>query len=367
MSSWVLDALETPVVLAPLGGGPSTPELAAAVCEAGGLGFLAFAYLSPQDAAARLRAARELTSRAFGVNVFMPVPGPAEPESYAAFTNSLGAWAQQRGLPIGTPLFSDDSFDAKVELLLADVPAVISLTFGCPERSFVERLHAAGTEAWITVTTPDEARAAAGVGADALVVQGTEAGGHRGGFSDGEEQPVYGLLALLQLVSAEVDIPIVASGGIATGAGIAAALCAGATAVQVGTAFMLAPEAGTSAPHREALRRRTPTTMTRAFSGRNARGIRNAFIDAHDADAVAAFPEIQHVTAPTRKAARDAGDADAINLWAGEAYPLARELPAGEIVRQLTRDAAVALRLAGSALRRRDDGCRPAAPPDSSQ
>jgi nitronate monooxygenase len=182
-------------------------------------------------------------------------------------------------------------------------------------------------------------------------VQGTEAGGHRGGFSDGEEQPVYGLLALLQLVSAEVDIPIVASGGIATGAGIAAALCAGATAVQVGTAFMLAPEAGTSAPHREALRRRMPTTMTRAFSGRNARGIRNAFIDAHDADAVAAFPEIQHVTAPTRKAARDAGDADAINLWAGEAYPLARELPAGEIVRQLTRDAAVALRLAASALR----------------
>jgi nitronate monooxygenase len=109
---------------------------------------------------------------------------------------------------------------------------------------------------------------------------------------------------------------------------------------------MLAPEAGTSVPHREALRRRMPTTMTRAFSGRTARGIRNAFIDAHDAHAVAAFPEIQHVTSPTRKAARDAGDADAINLWAGEAYPLARELPAGDIVRELTRDAAVALRRA---------------------
>ena len=352
MSSRVLDALATPVVLAPLGGGPSTPKLAAAVCEAGGLGFLAFAYLSPQDAAARLRATRELTSRALGVNVFMPVPGPAEPESYSAFTNRLGEWAQQRGFPIGTPTFSDDSFDAKVELLLADAPAVISVTFGCPERSFVERVHAAGSEAWITVTTPDEARAAAGVGADALVVQGAEAGGHRGGFSDGEQQPVYGLLSLLQLVSAEVDIPIVASGGIASGAGIAAALCAGAAAVQLGSAFMLAPEAGTSVAHREALHRRTPTTMTRAFSGRTARAIRNAFIDAHDANAVAAFPEIQHVTSPIRKAARDAGDADAINLWAGEAYPLARELPAGEIVREMTRDAAVALRLAGSALRR---------------
>jgi len=103
----VLDALETPVVLAPLGGGPSTPELAAAVCEAGGLGFLAFAYLSPQAAVARVRAVRELTSQAFGVNVFMPVPGPAEPESYSAFANSLGEWAQERGLPIGTPTFSD--------------------------------------------------------------------------------------------------------------------------------------------------------------------------------------------------------------------------------------------------------------------
>jgi nitronate monooxygenase len=347
MSSRVLDALETPVVLAPLGGGPSTPELAAAVCEAGGLGFLAFAYLSPQDAAARLRATRELTSRALGVNVFMPVPGPAEPESYSAFTNTLGEWAQQRGLPIGTPTFSDDSFDAKVELLLIEAPAVISVTFGCPERSLVERLHAAGSEAWITVTTPDEAGAASSVGADALVVQGTEAGGHRGGFSDGEQQPNYGLLSLLQLVSAEVDIPLVASGGIATGAGIAAALCAGAAAAALGTAFMLAPEAGTSVPHRAALRRRMPTTMTRAFSGRTARGIRNAFIDAHDTDAVAAFPEINNVTAPTRKAARAAGDADAINLWAGESYPLARDLPAREIVQELTRDAAVALRLAG--------------------
>jgi nitronate monooxygenase len=343
MSSRVLDALETPVVLAPMGGGPSTPELAAAVSEAGGLGFLAFAYLSPKDADARLRATRELTSRSFGVTVFMPVPGPAEPERYSAFADRLRAWAHERGLPTGTPTFSDDEFDEKVELLLADVPAVVSLSLGCPERAFVDRLHAAGTEAWITVTTPEQARAAAGVGADALVVQGSEAGGHRGGFSDGDEQPVYGLLSLLQLVSAEVDTPLVASGGIATGGGIAAALCAGASAVQLGTAFMLAPEAGTSAPHRQAFRRRMPTTLTRAFSGRTARGIRNAFIEAHDADAVAAYPEIHYVTSPTRRAARDAGDADAVNLWAGEAYPLARELPAGEIVRELMRDAAAAL------------------------
>jgi catechol 2,3-dioxygenase-like lactoylglutathione lyase family enzyme len=218
------------------------------------------------------------------------------------------------------------------------------LTFGCPQRSLVDRLHAAGAEAWITVTTPEEARLAAGAGADALVVQGAEAGGHRGGFSDDDGQPVYGLLALLQLVRAEVDAPLVATGGIATGSGIAAALCAGATAVQLGTAFMLAPEAGTSEPHRQALRGRAPTTLTRAFSGRTARGIRNAFIDAHDRHAVAAYPEINSVTAPARSAARAAGDADAINLWAGEAHPLAQERPAAEIVGDLTRAAAAALR-----------------------
>jgi len=178
MGSAVLDGLDTPIVLAPLGGGPSTAELAAAVSEAGGLGFLAFAYLSPEEAAARLRAARVLTSRPLGVNVFLPVQGPGDPERYVPFAERVRSWASERGLPSGAPRFSDDAFAAKIELLLADPPAVVSLIFGCPDRSLVERLHAAGAEAWVTVTTPEEARAAAGVGADALVLQGAEAGGH---------------------------------------------------------------------------------------------------------------------------------------------------------------------------------------------
>ena len=347
----VLDALTAPIVLAPLGGGPSTCELAAAVSEAGGLGFLAGSYLTPEALEENVVKLRALTDRPFGVNVFMPVAGPADAAAYGPYLERLRRWAGERELDAGTPRFGDDGFAAKLDVLAAARPAVVSFAFGCPDGSVTDRLREAGCEVWVTVTTPGEAREAAAAGADALVVQGAEAGGHRGGFSDAPGQPVHGLLALLQLVAAGQQIPLVATGGIATGAGIAAALCAGARAAQLGTAFMLCPEAGTSAPHREALRAGdAPTTLTRAFTGRTARGIRNAFIDEHDAHAPAAFPEIHHVTAPMRAAARASGDAGAVNLWAGEAYPLAREMPAGELVRELAREAREALAAAEAGL-----------------
>ena len=340
----ILDSLDVPIVLAPLGGGPSTCELAAAVSEAGGLGFLAGSYLTPDALAADVAHLRGLTERPFGVNLFMPVPGPADPAAYAAYVERLRAWAADRGLQPGDARFGDDGFEAKLAVVAEARPAVVSFTFGCPEPAVADRLRGVGIEVWVTVTTPEEARRASAV-ADALVVQGAEAGGHRGGFSDEPDRPAYGLLALLQLVAADTELGLVATGGIATGPGVAAALVAGARAAALGTAFMLCPEAGTPAPHREALRAAiAPTTLTRAFSGRTARGIRNAFIDEHGEQAPAAFPEIHHVTAPMRAAARAAGDAGAINLWAGEAYPLAREIPAGELVRELARGAREALR-----------------------
>ena len=347
----ILDQLGTPIVLAPLGGGPSTCELAAAVSEAGGLGFLAASYLQPDAVGEKIGTLRAMTGRPFGVNLFMPVAGPADVAGYQPYLERLRGWAAGRGLEPGEPRFTDDAFAAKLEVVETAKPAVVSFTFGCPDGAVVQRLHDAGSEVWVTVSTPAEAREAAAADIDALVVQGGEAGGHRGGFSDEVAQPVYGLLALLQLVAAETDLPLVATGGICTGAGIAAVLCAGARAAQLGTAFMLSPEAGTAGPHRDALRAgAAPTTLTRAFTGRTARGIRNAFIEEHDDHAPTAFPEVHHVTAPLRAAAREAGDPDTINLWAGQAYPLARELPAGDLVRELTREAretlgAVAARL----------------------
>ena len=328
-----------PIVLAPLAGGPSTPALVAAVIEAGALGFLAGGYLEVSRFEAELNELRSRTGRPFGVNLFVPPAGPADPRVYAPYVDELRAWAELRGLPIGEPRFGDDWFGEKVRLLTDDPVPVVSFTFGMPPDDVVRRLHAVGSEVWVTVTSGDEARTAVRGGADALVVQGLEAGGHRGSFDDADPaagDSLAGLLADLR----GAGRPLVAAGGIMSGAAVAGAVAAGASAAQLGTAFLLCPEAGTSEPHRHALRQATaPTRFTRAFTGRAARGIVNAFMEEHDAHAVSAYPEIHHVTQPIRQAARAAGDASAINLWAGAGYALIRELPAAELVTTLAAEA----------------------------
>jgi nitronate monooxygenase len=324
------ELFEIPIVQAPMAGGPSTPALAAAVCEAGGLGFVAAGYRSAEQMAADVARTRELTRRPFGVNVF--AAAPTEGPGVDAYAQRLRA----AGLEPGTPRSDDDGFAEKVERLLADPVAVVSFTFAAPAAELVQRFQRAGSRVWVTVTTPQEARIAAATGADALVAQGVEAGGHRGSFDDGAPGDL-GLLALLQLI--DTGLPLVATGGIATGAGIAAVLAAGADAAQLGTAFMACPEAATSPAHREALLQPGHTDLTRAFSGRTARGIENAFMREHSDAAPAAYPAVHYVTAPIRARARETGDAERINLWAGQAHELARELPAGELVRELWADA----------------------------
>ncbi|MBF6211628.1 nitronate monooxygenase [Nocardia puris] len=341
----IIDELRVPIVLAPMAGGPSTPELAAAVSGAGGFGQLAAGYLSAADAAARIAATRALTDAPFGVNLF--VPGPATPpERFAAYLTELGARYE-----LGTPAHDTDDWDAKLDLLTADPVAVVTCTFGCPSADEIARLHAAGSEVWVTVTSVAEAELAVAAGADVLVAQGAEAGGHRATFVDRAEDDrtdPLGLLALVQLLTAAVDRPIVAAGGIATGAGVAAALAAGAAAAQVGTAFLRCPEAGTNPVHRAAVPTATPTALTRAFTGRRARGIRNRFLDEHTATAPVAYPEIHYATGPLRARARAEGNPEEVNLWAGQAHALAVEQPAGELVAQLAADAKTALETAFS-------------------
>jgi nitronate monooxygenase len=337
----LLHQLRVPIVQAPMGGGPSTPELAAAVAGAGGLGFLAAGYKSADDLATEMAATRDLTER-FGVNLF--VPGPrAEVERFGPYVEGLKAEAADR--EVGEPRWSDDEWRAKLEVLRREPVPAVSFTFGRPEAEAIEGVKAAGSEAWMTVTTPEEARIAAAAGADALIVQGHEAGAHQGTFDDAGAGEAIGLFALLQLVRAETDLPLVASGGIATGAGVAGALAAGASAVQIGTAFMLCPEAGTSEPHRRAIAAAGPTELTRAFTGRRARGIANRFLREHR-DAPSAYPEIHYATAPLRAAARERGDPEDLNLWAGQAHALAREEPAAEVVARLDEEARQALRAA---------------------
>lgn len=323
----MLPPLEVPIVQAPMAGGPSTPALAAAVCEAGGLGFVAAGYKAPDALLADVEATVALTRRPFGVNLFAPSGTPADPATVAAYAARLG------GAP-GAPRFDDDGFGAKVDLLCERPVVVVSLTFGCPADA-VARLRAAGSEVWATVTAPDEAVAAADAGVDALVAQGVEAGGHRGTWIDRDDAPQLGLLALLALIRARVDLPLIASGAVATRETVAAVLAAGATAAQVGSALLRCPEAGTSDAHLAGLDSGRPTGLTRAFSGRLARGIVNRFQADHSPAAPIAYPELHHVTTPLRAAARAAGDPEGVNLWAGQAYELAQARPAAEVVREL--------------------------------
>ena len=332
-------ALETvSIVGAPLAGGPSTPALAAAVSEAGGLGFVAAGYKTAADVACDIAEVRRATKRPFGVNVFFPARLAVDEAAIEAYAERLEVEAERYGVACGEPRWTDDDWDAKLELVARARPAVVSFAFGCPEREVVASLQGEDVAVWCTVTTPEEARIAAAAGVDALVVQGAEAGGHQSSFTDADDEPV-GLLPLLQRVRGVTDLPLVAAGGIATGSGVAAALAAGAAAAQIGSALMLTPEAGTGEAQRAAFAGSAPTVLTRAFTGRRARAVVNRFARDHDEAAPKGYPQVNNLTAPLRAAARAAEDADGINLWAGRAYGLARAEPAGDVVERLSAGA----------------------------
>jgi nitronate monooxygenase len=345
-----LDRLRVPIVQAPLAGGPSTPALAAAVAEAGGLGFLAAGYKRPEAVREEIEQLRTLTKQPFGVNILAPPAAPGDSAAVAAYAERVRSEAERYGASIGEPRHDDDWFEAKLELAADQRIEIVSFTFGCPDAAVFGRLHDAGGEVWVTVTSPYEGRLAVDAGADALVAQGHEAGGHRGYFVDSDAHEDLGVLALTRLIRTAVAVPVIAAGGIADGPSIAAVLCAGARAAQIGSALMLAPEAGTSEPHRAALRCGRRTALTRAFSGRKARGLVNRFMREHGDHAPIAYPDLHHLTTPIRAAARDAGDAEAVNLWAGQAHSLALDAPAAEIVRRLTADARDAITAAASVI-----------------
>ena len=332
-----LKSLEIPVIQAPMAGGPSTPQLAAAVSAGGGLGFLAAGYKSAAAMRNDIGTVRSLTTRPFGVNLFVPQPSVISPEALQQYADSLASDAERFGVSLGEPKHDDDDWDQKLEALLDLAPAVVSFTFDFPESSVVEELRHRGVYVIGTVTGREEALRVLAAGADALCVQGPEAGGHRGTFKADAPPPLvplHGILAEL----ADLEMPLIAAGGIATAEHSRAALAVGAAAVQAGTAFLRADEAGTKATHRAALSssHRFPTTaVTRVFSGRNARGLHNEFMRRHDGDAPYGYPEIHHLTTPLRAAAAAAGEADWLNLWAGINYRNTVEGPAASILASL--------------------------------
>ena len=330
-----------PIVGAPLGGGPSTPALAAAVSNAGGLGFVAAGYKSAAAVEKELREVRALTTKPIGLNLFYPVDEVVDEAEIDAYAERMRVAGERYGVEPGHPRWTDDDWDAKLAVAARERANVVSFTFGCPEQEVVERLRESGCHVWCTVTSPEEARQAVGADVDALVVQGAEAGGHQGSFRDHDDEPLP-LLSLLDSIGRVTGLPLVAAGGIADGHHIAAALAAGAAAAQIGSALMLADEAGTSAPHRAALASEGETRLTRAFTGKRARGIVNRFMVDHDAFAPRGYPQVHYLTAPIRAAARARGDADGINLWAGTRYRGAREGSASELVERWAHELASA-------------------------
>ncbi|MER6172538.1 nitronate monooxygenase [Streptosporangium sp. NPDC001681] len=324
-----------PIVQAPMAGGASTPELAASVSGAGGLGFLAAGYKTAAQMRQEIERTRELTSRPFGVNVFMPTADEADQAELGAYARAIEGEARRLGTELGVPRGGDDDFTAKIEDLLADPPAVVGFTFGCPEDELVRAFRRKGTAVVVTVTSVAEARLASA--ADVLCVQGEEAGGHRGSFANTDAEGM-GLDRLLLRIREVSRLPLIAAGGIASAADVSRVLSAGAVAAAAGTAFLLCPESGTGAVHRAALTdpRFTRTAMTRAFTGRPARGLVNRFMTEYSGRAPAAYPQVHHLTAPLRRAAAAQGDAEALHLWAGTSWHRARPVPAARVTVDLT-------------------------------
>ena len=330
--------LAIPVIVAPMAGGPTTPELAAAGTNAGGLGFVAAGYLTAEVFAERIAAAQRLASGPIGANLFVPQPSAGTPEEIELYAKALTSEAERYGAPLGEPRYDDDYWAAKIEVLLDVRPDVASFTFGLPSADECRRLRGAGITVVGTVTTVDEARTAVTRGVDAVAAQGPSAGGHRGTFDPSAQPARRPLDELLADVIAAVDVPVVAAGGLMTDHDVARVLRAGAVAAQLGTAFLLSDEAGSSPVHRAALQdpQFTETFVTRAFSGRYARGLRNRFIDVHEADAPFGYPEIHWLTSPVRAASVRAGDPHGVNVWAGTGWQKAQSGPVAEIMRQLT-------------------------------
>ncbi|MER6420785.1 nitronate monooxygenase [Streptomyces sp. NPDC001137] len=343
MSSALTDLFPHPIVQAPMAGGVSVPHLAAAVCEAGGLGFLAAGYKTADGMYQEIKQLRGITNRPFGVNLFMPQPDSADPGAVEIYAHQLAGEAAWYETELGDPDSGrDDAYDSKLAVLLDNPVPVVSFHFGVPSREVLDSLRRAGTFTLVTATTPEEAIAVQLAGADAVIAQGVEAGGHQGTHRDNPEAEGtgIGLLSLVAQVRETVSIPIVAAGGIMRGGQIAAVLAAGASAAQLGTAFLATPESGANAVHKQALTNPlfVRTELTRAFSGRPARGLVNRFLREHGPYAPAAYPEVHHLTSPLRKKAAASGDAQGMALWAGQGHRMARELPAGQLVEVLAAE-----------------------------
>ncbi len=337
---------EHPIIQAPLAGGGDTPELVAAVSNAGALGFIGAAYSTPEQIAATASAVRQRTSRPFGVNLFAPSNGSARHawRDPTPTLKRLAPYFAELGLPAPSiPKLTGTPFEDQLFAALKTGASAFSFTFGLLPESAVAAIKASGVFLIGTATTVEEAIALEKSGVDAIVAQGSEAGGHRGSFQTDFSSGMIGTMALVPQIVDAVKVPVIASGGIMDGRGVVAALALGASAVQMGTAFLTCHEAGIPDVYKGAIltAHEDQTRITCAFSGRPARGIENRFmreLDSDEHDVIQAFPLHNALTRPLRTAAAKQGRAEFLSLWAGQGVRLARRQSAQELVACLTKE-----------------------------
>jgi nitronate monooxygenase len=348
--------IELPIIQAPMAG-VSTPALAAAVSNAGGLGSIGVGASSAEAAREMIREVRTATARPFNVNVFCHLPAVADVDREAAWLHRLApVFARYSAQPPETLREIYRSFvedEAMLAVLLEERPKVVSFHFGLPPREAIDALRAAGIVLLATATNLEEGRVIAAARIDGVVAQGYEAGGHRGVFDPDGPDERLGTLALTRLLVLGLEIPVIAAGGIMDGAGIAACLTLGASAAQLGTAFIACPESSADAGFRAALFGPAAhhTVMTRAISGRPARCLANRFTelgDAVDARAIPSYPIAYDAGKALHAAARAAGEYGYGAQWAGQGGPLARSLPAATMVAQLRSEMDRALSRSGA-------------------
>lgn len=345
--TWLTErlGLRYPIVQAPMAGGPATPALVAAVGRAGALGSFGFAYTDPDAMREQVRVVRTEGPLPIHINLFVdaPPPEPDDAELRAALAALLPMY-EELGIAVPSAVAAPYAPDLaqQIEAALELRPAVLSSHFGPFPPAVIERARAQGTLIAATATGLDDALKLEAQGVDAVIAQGAEAGGHRGTFDTDAADPMIGTLGLVRLLVRRCRLPVIAAGGIMDGEGLAAALALGACAVQMGTAFLPADECGAPDAHKQALFERADagTTLTRAFSGRPARAIRNAYIERAHADRIPLlpFPIQNKATGPMRAAAARQGDGDYLSLWAGQAYGLSRRGSAAQIVARIVAE-----------------------------
>jgi nitronate monooxygenase len=335
--------IQHPIIQAPMAGGPSTPELVAAVSHAGGLGSLGSAYSTPEQIWSDIKKIRALTEKPFNVNLFAGGYAPESPVEAGPMLALLAEIHQALHLPPPTlPAWPKNPLEGQLQAVLEARPAVFSFTLGIPEPRAMARLKTAGIATFGTATTVEEGKMLEASGVTAIVAQGAEAGSHRGTFAGSFEDAMVPTLELARSLRAALSTPIIASGGLMDGRDIAEALARGASAAQLGTAFLTCPEAGTPEAYRRAVlaARADTTVLTRAFSGRPARGLLNAFIAKLEGKEkiILPFPLQNALTRPMRTAAANLGESGYLSLFVGQGVTRARALPAAELVSRLVAE-----------------------------